>query len=413
MNRPAGRLLLAAGVVLVAVNLRPALASVGPVLPELRAALRLSDPAAALLTTLPVLCFGLLAPVAPRLGRRLGLERAVGLAVLAITAGLLVRLAGRLPLLYAGTVLVGAAIAVANVLLPPLIKRDFPHRTGLMMGLYTMALSGAPALAAATTVPLGRAVDAGWRGALGVWAVPGVAALLLWLPQLRRRTPAGPAPAGLASLLTDRLAWQVTAFMGLQSLGYYSVLLWLPAIFRDHGFSGATAGLLLSVTTLIGAPIALVLPGLASRAAHQRGYTAAATLCTAAGLAGLLAAPAAVPFGWAVLLGLGQGMAFPLALTLIVLRSADPADAARLSAMAQAAGYTIAALGPLAVGVLHDGTRSWTAPLLLLLALLGPQLWAGLGAGRPLLVDRARRRPPLPVDGAPRHDRGGEGHRLQ
>ena len=201
--------LLGLVVVLVAFNLRPAVASVGPVLPEVRADLSLSGLGAALLTFLPVLCFGLLAVAAPRLARRSGIEPVLLGMLVALAAGLAGRVAGGAALLYLGTALAGGAIAVGNVLVPPLIKRDFPDRTGLMMGVYTMAVSGSAALAAGLTVPLGDAIGFGWRGALGVWAVPAVLAAVAWLPQVRAHTrPAQPPPG--PSLARSGLAWQVT-----------------------------------------------------------------------------------------------------------------------------------------------------------------------------------------------------------
>jgi MFS transporter, CP family, cyanate transporter len=371
--------------VLAAVNLRPALASVGPVLAELRADLGLSGGTAAVLTSVPVLCLGLLAPVAPALARRWGVEPVVALVLGALATGLLVRVAGGTAALFAGTVLASGAIAVANVLLPALVKRDFPASTGTMMGVYTMSLSGSAAVAAGTTAPLAEATG-GWRGGLGAWAVPAAVALLLWLPLARRRTPdADPGGAG-GQLRRDPLAWQVTAFFGLQSLSFYAVLSWLPTVYRDEGYSAVAAGAVLSGSALTQIPVTLLLPRLAGRARTQRGHALAATLLTAVGLAGVLVAPTAAPYLWAVTLGIGQGGTFAVALTLVVLRARTATDTAGLSAMAQSLGYVLAATGPLLVGAVHDWTGSWAPPLALLLALLVPQAVAGVLAGRPLHI---------------------------
>ena len=257
--------LLALSVVLVAINLRPAVAGVGPVLPELRAGLPLSGAGAAVLTTLPVLCFGLLATVAPRLARRYGIEPVLVGVMAALAVGALARVLDGPPLLFAGTVVAGGAIAIGNVLIPPLVKRDFPDRSGLMMGVYTMSVSGAAAVAAGIAVPLADASDLGWRASLGFWAIPAAVAALGWLPRMRGHTrPPGAPPAG-RSLLRDPLAWQVTVFFGLQSLSFYAVLGWLPSMYRDFGASPALAGLLLSVSGLVQIPVSLVLPGLATR----------------------------------------------------------------------------------------------------------------------------------------------------
>jgi MFS transporter, CP family, cyanate transporter len=374
-------LLLALSVVVVAVNLRPAVAGVGPVLPDLRAGLPLSGSGAAVLTTLPVLCFGLLATAAPRLARRYGMEPVLTGAMVLLVLGLLGRVLDGPPALFTGTVLAGGAIAVGNVLLPPLIKRDFPERSGLMMGVYTMSVSGAAAVAAGLAVPIASA-GLGWRGALGVWAVPAAVAAAAWLPRLRGHTrpPASPAPG--SSLLRDPLAWQLTAFFGLQSLSFYAMLGWLPSMYRDFGASPAQAGFLLSLCGLVQIPVSLVVPGLAGRARNQIGYAVAGTVLIGAGTAGILLAPMAAPYLWVVLAGAGQGTCFALGLNLLVLRTRRLTDTARVSAMAQSLGYTICAFGPLLVGVLHEVTTSWTAPLVLLLALVVPQLVCGALAGR-------------------------------
>jgi CP family cyanate transporter-like MFS transporter len=377
-------LLLAGAVVLLAVNLRPAVAGVGPVLPEMRADLPLSGTAAAVLTTLPVLFFGLLAPAAPRLARRNGIEPVLVGVMVALAVGALGRVLGGPAALFAGTVVAGSAIAVGNVLLPPLIKRDFPDRTGLMMGVYTMAVSGAAAVAAGLAVPLAEATHLGWRASLGAWAVPALAAALAWLPWLRMHTrpPSGPRPDRGPALRRSPLAWQLTVFFGLQSLSFYAMLGWLPSMYRDFGAGPVVAGLLLSVSGLVQIPISLVVPGLAGRARNQVGYAVGATALIGAGFAGMLLAPMAAPYLWVVLVGAGQGACFALGLNLFVLRTHRVVDTARVSAMAQSLGYLICAVGPLLVGLLHDATGSWTGPLALLLALLVPQMVAGALAGR-------------------------------
>jgi MFS transporter, CP family, cyanate transporter len=387
VRRPVPRWVPPVAVVLVAVNLRPALATVGPVLAEVRARLHLSSAAGALLTAVPLLCFGLLAPVAPRLARRYGTERVLAAVLATIAAGLALRTVLGAVGLFALTVPVASAIAVANVLVPALVKREHPGRVGLMMGVYTMALSGSAAVAAGVTAPLDHRLGWGWRGALAAWAVPALLAALVWLSRVPARPdPAGPPAASvpaprLAPLLRDPLAWQVTAFMGLQSLGFYATLTWLPSVYTDRGYPPESAGLLLSICTAVSAPVSLVVPTLAARARDQRGLAVASSLLPAAGFAGILVAPIWGAYLWALLLGVGQGALFALALTFVVLRSASSATAARLSAMSQSAGYLIAAGGPVLVGLVRDAA-GWSAAIGLLLALLVPQLLAGVGAGR-------------------------------
>ena len=373
--------LLGLVVALVAMNLRPAVASVGPVLPEMRADVPLSGTGAALLTFLPVLCFGVFAAVAPRLAGLVGIEPTLLTVMVAVAIGLAVRVLDGPVLLFVGTVVAGGAIAIGNVLVPPLVKRDFPDRAGLMMGVYTMTVSGSAAVAAGLTVPLGQAIGLGWRGALAVWLVPAVLAAVVWLPRARAHNRTAEPSAG-RSLWRSALAWQVTIYFGLQSLSYYAVLAWLPSIYRDHGFSAAAAGVLLSVAGLVQIPVALLLPALAGRASNQVGHITFSSVLIGAGLAGVLLAPTAEPYLWVVLIGVGQGGAFALGLNLFVLRTHRVSDTARLSAMAQTIGYVISAFGPLLVGVVHDITGSWAPPVLLLLVLLVPQIVFGAVSGR-------------------------------
>ncbi|SHN04131.1 CynX/NimT family MFS transporter [Cryptosporangium aurantiacum] len=378
-------LVLGVAIALVAANLRPALASVGPVLSDIRADLGLSGTGASLLTSLPVVCLGLVAAAAPALSRRWGSERVIALVTAVITVALVLRVTDGRVALFVGSIVTAGAIAIANVLIPALIKRDFPGHTGSMTGVYTMALSGAAAVAAGVTVPLSESTDHGWRSGLAFWAIPALVAFvvwttLVWLPGRRRSTTAPPHSAQ-GSLLRDPLAWSVTIFFGLQSLSFYSVLSWLPSIYRDAGYDAATAGLLLSISAFVQIPITLVLPSFAARATHQRWYALACTLTTGLGLAGILIAPTAAPYLWVVVLGIGQGGSFGVGLLLFSLRTRTTAATARLSAQAQTVGYLVAAAGPLLVGAVHDATGSWSMPVALLIALLVPQAVFGLLAG--------------------------------
>jgi CP family cyanate transporter-like MFS transporter len=373
------------GVVAVAAVLRPPIAGVGPVLGDVQRDLGLSAATVSALTALPVLCFGAGAFAGPALARRLGMDRALAAVLFALAGGLLFRVAAGPAVLVAGTAVAGGAIAVANVLLPSVVKQDFPRRVGLMTGAYTATLSGFAALAALTAVPLAGWTASGWRGSLLSWGGLAVLALLLWLPQLRSR---GSRPAALAAphlarrLLRNRQALALTLFMGLQSLCFYSVLTWLPSLLVDAGWSAAGAGALLSVATVIGIPAGLVLPPLAARSDDQRWLCVAVSAVIAAGLLGLLLMPTAATLLWVVLLGLGLGAAFPLALLLIVLRSSGPAVTGQLSAMVQGLGYLLAATGPFLVGVVYEATGSWSPSLVLLLGCVLVQAAAGWVAGR-------------------------------
>lgn len=384
-SRAAGVVLVAA-IVAVALNQRPAVVAVAPILGELRADTGLSSAMAGLLTTLPVLCFGAFAPVAPRLARRIGLETAVGLSLGLLAAGIALRLLSPVALLFAGSLLAGAAIALANVLLPAYVKREF-RRPGAVMGLYSASLNIGAAAGAALTIPLAGALGVDWRWALGTWLVLALAALALWLPVAgtgRDRRAGGPLPEGQGSwsLLHQPLARQVTAYIGLQSVQFYSVAAWLPTLLADAGVPAGEGGLLLGLANVVGAVGALLAPAQAGRMRTQRPLVLAVALAYVVGLGGLLADPDGATLLWVAAFGLAQGAGFALALTLIVLRSPTPLVAARLGGVAQCLGYLLAALGPLVLGALHDATHGWSWPLALLLVVLVPMTWAGWGAAR-------------------------------
>jgi MFS transporter, CP family, cyanate transporter len=388
--------LLAIAMVLLATNLRPAAAAVGPVIDRIKSDTGLSATGAGALTTLPVLCFGALAPLTPLLARRLGERTTAALALVVLLIGTLVRLVPGLGFLFLGTALAGAAIAVGNVLLPVLVRGNFPDRVGLLTSLYTTGLVGFAALAAGVTVPVADAFGGGWRPGLAIWAVPAVIALAVWAPQLGRPRSARADPdapvTSPRSLLRDPVAWSVTLFFAVQSAGFYATLAWLPSVFHSHGLSGSYAGFLLSLSLIVGLIPALTVPSLAARAGNQRVFVLVFVSFIAAGWLGVIVAPTTVPYVWVVLLGIGQNASFPLALTLIVLRGGTASSTAGLSTLVQTIGYLMAAAAPLAIGAVHDISGSWTPALIVLLALLVPQMVMGLEAARNRTVTPAARR---------------------
>jgi CP family cyanate transporter-like MFS transporter len=405
---------LVAGIALLAINLRPAVVAVSPLTARVRAQTGLSAAGVSLLTTLPLLCFGLFAVLAPRLGRRVGLERALAFAVMTLVAGIALRLVPGTGPLFAGSALAGAGIAVENVLLSGLVKRDFPQRTGLMMGLYSVMLSSGAAGAAGLTVPLGDALHAGWRPTLALWGIPAAVALAVWLPvAARSRTPPPAAAAAAvhelaAHVWRSPLAWWIAVYMAGQSLVFYSLNAWLPTLLQDHGIGATTAGGMLAVFNFTGIATALTVPAFATRRANQRGAVALVAGAFGTGLLGLLIAPHAGAWAWMVLLGIAQGAGISLGLTLFVLRTRSAAASAELSGMAQTVGYLIAALGPLTVGALHGATGGWTAGLLELLAVAAVILVAGWSAAADRTLETAA---PAPGDrGRPRaRDESGGG----
>lgn len=369
-------------VVLVALALRPPVTAVAPVLDRILGDLGLSSTFGGVLTTLPPVCLGVFAFVAPRLRQRFGDERVLVGCLVVLLAGNLLRAAGSVWALVGGTVVVGAGIAVANVALPGVIKRDFPSRVPGVTALYTMCLTLGGALAASVVVPLGGALGSPWRLPLGLLAVPVLLALLLCAFALRgavsRQRVVRP---GL--LWRNRLAWQVTGFMGAQSLMAYVVFGWLPSMAQSQGMSAEAAGALLGVQAAVQALGSLTVPVLCRRLRDQRWVAMALGVLTALGFAGVLLAPGiAVVWTATVVLGLAQGAAFGLALTLFGLRAPDSDTTVALSGMAQGAGYLIAATGPLLIGVLHGATGGWSVPLVLLMVCCAGETVLGAFAGR-------------------------------
>lgn len=379
-------LLLTFGLMAVAFNLRPALSTVGPLLSSIREATGLSAAGAAVLTTLPVLCLGLACALTPLVLRRLGADRGVLLGIVVVAAGLAARGLGGLGPLFAGTALAAFGIGLANVLLPAVVKRDFPGRAGAMTGLYTMTLCLGAAAGAGFAVPLEQALGRGWPLALAVWAVPAIVAALAWAPLSRAVPERSAAAAAPVSLLRDPLAWQVTAFMGLQSSLAYVLFGWLPAILQGRGLSALDAGLVASVVTLHQAPGALVVAMLAARVRDQRGWIVAVLAATLLGFLVLAFGPESLRFPASGLLGLGIGGCFGLGLSLLVLRTRDAASAGALSAMAQGIGYVFASLGPLGFGLAHEATDGWVLPAALFAAIIAAAGLAGMGAGRDRVV---------------------------
>src|SRR5580765_4057198 len=398
-RRPYEITLLVVAVAAAGLNLRTAITSLPPLFPDLQTQLHLSTATLSLLAATPVICFGVVSAFTAWLNRRYGEEMILLVALVLLTAGLLLRGVAPGVMLFPGTVLAASAIAVLNVLLSSMAKRRWPERAGLLIGIYLTMLSAGAILSSLLSVPLYRS-SGSVQLALGVWALPAALAVLLWLPQLRYRTvgrpPAtadGAAPEADGGLAPARagvkvsryaLTWQVTAFMGLQSLLYYAALSWLPTIFQDRGDSAVTAGNLLALMGVGNLATSLIVPVLAHRRPSQSVLVVPSLIGTAAGLAGSLWAPlGSAPF-WVLVLGVSQGSCLALAIFFMLARAPDAGAAASLSAFAQSVGYLVASAGPLVVGLLHSATGSWTLPVALLLVLCAAELATGLLAGRPL-----------------------------
>ncbi|WP_406728240.1 MFS transporter [Streptomyces sp. GD-15H] len=430
--------LLVVGIVLAALNLRPAITSLGALLEEVRTDLGMSGSVTGLLTSVPPLCFAVFGVTAPRLARRFGPGAVVCAGMAAIGAGLLIRpFTGGTAGFLAASALALMGIAVSNVLMPVIVKQWFPDRVGSMTGLYSMALALGTAAAAAVAVPLTEALGGNWRSGLALWAALAAAAVLPWIPfvgkrgrppaeralvRVRpRREPATrpareerspeqhtpgedaarerspePSSAGVAAssgasapevrITRSRTAWALAVFFGLQATVAYITMGWMAQIFRDAGVPASTAGLLLAFIMVMGVPLAFVIPRLATRLPQQGPIVLVLGGSGLVGYAGLYFAPAAGALAWALLLGIAN-CAFPLALTMVGMRARSGAGVAKLSAFAQSVGYLISIPGPLLVGVLYQHSGGWGLPLALMAGLMIPQMIAGVLAGRDRTVE--------------------------
>ncbi|MFI6261561.1 MFS transporter [Micromonospora sp. NPDC051006] len=390
----AGGALVLVGMLLVALNLRVAITSLGALLDEVRDGLGLSGAMAGVVTTLPTLAFAVFGALTPRLIRRYTPARVLLVAMFVLAAGQLVRVGTDSAAVFlAGSALALGGIAVANVLLPMLVKQYFPNRIGLITGVYSMTLTVGAATAAAAAVPVAHVLGS-WQAGLAVWAGLAAVAVLPWVPLALRtrgaRRAATPTEAGATRRRIrpgrTRLGWAMAVYFGTQSLGAYAIMGWLAQIFRDAGYRPQDAGLLLALGTALGVPIALVMPTLAGRLRSLRPLMLTLSAAMALAYLGMALAPHGGALLWVVLLAIGQS-AFPLILAVIGLRARTAEGTVALSAFTQSTGYLIGGLGPLLVGILYEATAGWTVPIGFLLAALAVQTCLGMVVARPRHIE--------------------------
>lgn len=387
------RIVLAVGIFLTAINMRASIIAIPPLMDIIRDDTGLSSTATGLIMTLPVICFAVCSLAAPQVSRRLGLDLTIFLSMAVLCGGILLRVAAPIPFLFIGTTVIGVAIALGNVLVPAVVKRDFPHHPGLMTALYGMGMALGGTLGAALMVPIYEGTDLGWRGTLGLMAIPAAIAAAVLVPRLRlneRPRRGAPRPGPAPRLWGDLLAWQIALCMGLQSFVFYGLGSWAPTILADNGMSKEAAGFLWSICNVGAIPTSFVAPFLFARGVNQRLLVTINTAMFVVAIGGMLAAPTTLTWLWMVLMGMGGSTAFAAVLIFIVQRSPDTAHAAALSGMVQAVGYGIAATSPFLFGALRDLTGGWTAPTAMVLVAMGPFLWAALGACRPGFVGQGR-----------------------
>ncbi len=378
--------LLLTGIVLIALNLRPSLASVGPLIEDIRHSTGLTNSTLGILTTLPLIAFGIISTLTPLFTRRFGMGGTLLGAMFLLAAGLGLRATGSTGMLYAGTLLAGIAIAFGNVLLPSLTKHSFAANSGMVTSLYSSFMAIGAAIAAGISVPLSKIPSLGWRGSLGFWALPALLAAAVWWYQPTRYNRSEQNRSftkALYQLGNSRLAWQIALFMGLQSLTFYVILAWLPAILQSRGFDASFSGWMLSLSQGTGILGSLIVPIIAGKKKDQRSIVVWLVFVELIGIAGLLLPDSDLVALWIGLIGFVLGGTFGLALLFIVIRSGDAQSATELSGMAQSIGYLVAAMGPWMFGSLFDLTGNWNHPIAMLFAISGLKLYMGYRAAIP------------------------------
>ncbi|WP_085993172.1 CynX/NimT family MFS transporter [Oceanobacillus senegalensis] len=380
--------LLIIGVLLFASTLRAPITAVGSLVPVIRDSLGISNAVVGIITTLPLLAFAFVSPIAPKIANRLGMEKTIYLSMMVLTIGMIVRSVTGIGTLFIGTAMIGIAISFGNVLLPGFVKMSFPLKIGLMTGLYGVFMNIFGALASGLSVPISNIGNLGWQGALLVWAILIIVALCFWYPQLKQpiELPKIEQNRRKTSMWTSFTAWQVTFFMGLQSLMFYTMMTWLPEILQTNEYSSSEAGWMLSLMQFSLIPLTFIMPIIADKMKNQKLLGALTGVIFICGVVGLLSNHPGLTTLSVMLIGAGCGSGFSLSMIFFSLRTKDGYQASELSGMAQSFGYLLASLGPVVFGGLHDYTNSWIPPLLMLLLVSLIVLIAGFLAGRSNII---------------------------
>lgn len=385
ITRKSNRFWLLFGILFLALNLRPALSSIGPLMDDIGNSLNLSKTLLGLLTTLPLIAFGVVSTITPIFTKKFGIGKTLLGAMALLAVGIVLRSTNGVLGLYVGTAFLGIAIAFGNVLIPALTKQNFPHKAGLITSLHSATMAIGASVAAGLSVPLATRLDSGWQGSLGIWSVLAVLAFFIWMPQIKKIKSSKPRrdfKTSLRKLSGSRLVWDIAVFMGLQSMTFYVVLAWLPAISMSLGYSSSFSGWMLSLSQATGILGALLIPLWAGSRKDQRLVVAVLISLEILGIIGLMLPDIGLIGLWAAILGFTTGGSFGLALLLIVLRASDSETAAELSGLVQSIGYFIAAVGPFLMGLIQDMTQVWNYSLGLLVLLSIFKIYVGLGAGK-------------------------------
>ena len=379
--------LLIIGIIFIAATLRSPLTSVGPIIAPIRDGLGMSNVLAGFLTTIPLLAFALISPIAPKLSKKYGMELTLFISLILLTVGMLIRSAGSILFLIAGTFLIGVAIAFGNVLLPALLKLSFPLHIGLMTGIYSVAMNISATTASGISAPIVANTGFGWQGALAIWAPLSMLAVLLWMPQLKNKRSVQTQPKKRAGDKSNQLwkspvAWAVTVFMGMQSLLFYCTSAWMPEMLTSSGMDPERAGWMLALFQIAQLPVTFTIPILAGRMKDQRIIVIGVAALFLIGYGGVLAGELSLIALWMILIGIAAGASFGLAMMFFTLRTETHTEAAELSGMAQSSGYLLAAVGPVLFGYLHDVTSSWESPMIIFMIVSLLLLVCGMKAGK-------------------------------
>lgn len=380
--------LLFIGIIFIGANLRAPLTSVGSLISFIRDDLGISNALAGTITTLPLLAFAFLSPFAPKIASRMGMERTILFSLILLTVGLITRSMFGTSFLFAGTIMIGLAIAVGNVLLPGYIKMNFPFKIGVMTGIYAVFMNVFGALGSGLSVPISTIGGVGWKGSLAVWAILSFTAILFWLPQLSKKNTLTPAPPSQKRMSVWRspLAWSITLFMGLQSLMFYTLITWLPDILQSHGFSSYGAGWMLFLMQFALIPITFVIPVIADKMKNQKLLAGITALLFFLGIVALIIGAKLLLYVSVILIGIAGGSAFSLAMMFFSLRTVDGQQATELSGMAQSFGYLLAAAGPVLFGALYDMSGKWEFSLFMLIILSAIIFFVGIKSGEKRVI---------------------------
>lgn len=391
-NVPVGKgyqLLFGFAIILIAFNLRPAITSIGPLIGTIRDDVGFSNWSVALLTSLPLIAFAMVSPIAPKLSNRLTNELTLVIGLFILIIGISLRSISMMSFLFFGTFCIGFGIAICNVLLPSVIKDKFPHKVAIMTSLYTTSMSIFATTASGVSIPLADGLQLGWQFSLFVWVTPAIAGLIIWLIIVMKNNKQSNDRIRYfereksSGIWKAPLAWQVALFMGFQSFIFYVTISWLPEILIGYDMKKTSAGLMLSYFQLIGIPISFMIPMLATKMKSQRPLVLIANLLYIIGIILLLTNQSFITIVIATtFLGISSSSNFALALTFLSIRAKNAKDAAELSGMAQSIGYCVAATGPIIIGFIFDLTNNWTIPLLLLIGITIAIILFGLNAGR-------------------------------